>query len=580
MMNRESRGEYALSCLGNVNFLFGMFISAMPIVTACLVMRYYHRPDMAFALHAQPYSRGKLFDTQIFTGWLMLIVPVVITGLIYMALSGSIQLPVYGNGTTGWEQAYTAGNVVRWIGESIALYTFYYALCVLAGALVGNTVTQILGSLVFYFVVPALTGIVLLYSESCLTGFDSASDSFLKIILYSEPLLINVAGAVDITLPGFPWYFAAGLIILLIAKLITGKAKLEKVGDSMIFGPVEAVVTVVISFIGGAILAILFGALFDDSFGMFLLGAVIGAAISFFIVKLILARTVRIFNGVNLKTFAASVIVLALFLMVFVTDITGFAGKVPADSKIASVNVKGVSENVLRLNDYDMYDSEGVYFKDKVFTDDREFIEKVTALQRYVAENKLYDMKGHDNEPSMDVRFEYVLNNGKTFSRFFTIRVDETAEKMLRDIVNDEKVTEIRMLPEALKSGAVKAEFDIQVLTNGDETDYSYGEIPRSGRDDIIRFIDTYNDDKKDDVITEVAYKYIEEDEYYDEPASGETIYAYMNIYYDSTDSGSYDRYNDNGYEPCVRVGIGSDDAATLKLIEEFREKYSPGYGG
>ena len=177
MMNRESRGEYALSCLGNVNFLFGMFISAMPIVTACLVMRYYHRPDMAFALHAQPYSRGKLFDTQIFTGWLMLIVPVVITGLIYMALSGSIQLPVYGNGTTGWEQAYTAGNVVRWIGESIALYTFYYALCVLAGALVGNTVTQILGSLVFYFVVPALTGIVLLYSESCLTGFDSASDS-------------------------------------------------------------------------------------------------------------------------------------------------------------------------------------------------------------------------------------------------------------------------------------------------------------------------------------------------------------------------------------------------------------------
>ena len=581
MMDRESRGYYAQTSLANNNFFFGVFIVFVPLVTACIMIRYYHRADMAFALNSQPYSRGKLFNTNILSGWIFMVLPVVLTGLIYMAVSGSIETPIYGNGIIGWEQAYTVKTALMWIVESISLYTFYYGLCILAGSLVGNTVTQILGSLVFYGLVPALAGIFLLFSEYCLPGYSSSSEAILKVIMYSQPILGGLlSSATEIVLPDRIWYLVAGLLLILIAKFICNRAKLEKVGDSMIFRPVEAVVTVVITFIGGAILGLLFGYVFDNSLGMFLLGAFVGAAISFFLVKIILARSIRIFNKTNLKTFIAALVITFLFISSFVMDVTGFGRRVPGDSDIASVNVKGVSENILMLNSYDIYDEEGFYIKNKVFTEDEEFISKVTELHQYIADNKLYDFKGSENAPSMEVRLEYVLKNGKTFERFFNIRVDEKAEELLRDIANDKAMDEVMLIPEALKNGATRADIEIQIWKNDEDVEYHYGEIPGSGREDIARFIDLYNEDRKDDVITEVANKYEEyvPDETYDKPVTGEALYAYVNIYYKSTNSDAYDHNPNESYEPCVRIGVGRDDEKTFEFIKELCEKYPADY--
>ncbi len=580
MMDRESRGFYALTSLANNNFIFGVFMVFMPMVTACIVMRYYHRADMAFALNSQPYSRGKLFNTNIHSGWIFMVLPVLLTGLIYMAVSGSIETPIYGNGIIGWEQTYTVKEVLIWMAESISLYTFYYGLCILAGSLVGNTVTQILGSLVFYALVPTLAGIVLLFSELCLPGYSSSSEAILKVIMYSQPLLGGMlSSATEIGLPDRIWYLIAGFLLIFIAKYICSKAKLEKVGDSMIFRSVEAVVTVVITFIGGAVLGLLFGFVFNDSLGMFLLGALVGAAISFFLVKIILARSIRIFNKTNLKTFIAALVITFLFISAFVLDITGFGGRVPGDSDIASVNVKGVSENVLRLNSYDVFDEEGFYFKNKVFTEDKDFIAKVTELHKYIADNKLYDFKDSENAPSMEVRLEYVLKNGKTFERSFNFIVDEKAEELLRDIANDKAVKDIMLIPETLKTGATRADIDLQYVENEKEVGYYYGEIPGSGKEDIARFIDMYNEDRKDDVITEVANRYEEYPggEAY-EPVIGETVYGYVNIYYRSSDPDAYDRDPYESYEPCVRIGVGFDDKETLELIKELCEKYPADY--
>lgn len=582
MIDRENRGYYALSSLANNNFIFGVFITFVPMITACIVMRYYHRADMAFALNSQPYSRGKLFNTNVLSGWIFMVLPVLITGLIYMAVSGSIETPIYGNGTVDWEQTYTIKDALIWIVESISLYTFYYGLCILAGSLVGNTVTQILGSLVFYLLVPAMVGIWVLYSDLCLPGYSSSSESVLSVILYSQPLLGKLlSGAVKIVMPDRIWYLISGLLMILIAKFICNKARLEKVGDSMIFKPVEAVVTVVITFIGGAILGVLFGYVFNDSLGMFLLGALVGAAISFFLLKIILERSIRIFNRASLKTLAAALVITVLFVSAFVLDITGFARRVPEESSIVSVDVKGVSESVLRLNEYDMYDSEGFYVKDKVFSEDRDFISKVTALHHYAAENKLYEIKDYEDTPWMQVEFEYSLKNGKTFSRSFDIKVDETADRLLRDIMEDKAVHELMMLPEALKEGAVGADVDIQVWKREDDDSYTYGSIPRSGRDDIKKFIDIYNKDKEDDVIREVANRY-ESGSYENpghEPTEGEMLYAYISIYYNSSDEATYDHNSMYGdFEPSVRIGISPEDKNALAFLEELCEKYPADY--
>ena len=118
------------------------------------------------------------------------------------------------------------------------------------------------------------------------------------------------------------------------------------------------------------------------------------------------------------------------------------------------------------------------------------------------------------------------------------------------------------------------------IWKNDEDVEYHYGEIPGSGREDIARFIDLYNEDRKDDVITEVANKYEEyvPDETYDKPVTGEALYAYVNIYYKSTNSDAYDHNPNESYEPCVRIGVGRDDEKTFEFIKELCEKYPADY--
>ena len=559
----ESAGDYAILSLNNANFIYGSFMVYLPIVTACIVLDYLHRPEKAFALHAQPYSRSKLFNTHVIMGWIMIAVPVLITGLIYILLSGSITV-TDSNGAL--ETAYSIKDVLVWLGSSISVYTYYYGLSILAGSIVGNTLTQFLGSLVFFDLVPVLIGIQMLYSAICLPGYDEPSGIFYRILLNSAPSSGNFiyflatefdeSTGMDVHMIAKGWYLLLGLIFIMIGKYACYKGRLEKVGDSIIFTKVEAGVTAVITIIGGAALGAVFG-IAGNSEALMFLGALIGAFISFFLVKLILERSVKIFSARNIRILAVSAAVLVLFMASFVFDFFGYSGKVPNEEDIKNVDAAGM----LYISDAGyIVDNDETYVKETYQSEDPEFISKVIALHRYVTENKLYEYDAGENVRTCNIRFSYTLDNGKEFRRVFVVCPDDKAIELIDDVLADNEIRESRKIPEDIKKEISSLEVWQESYGN-----YRQAEVNGKGsKEDIIKLIDAYNKDKDQEKLdSEVLFDN-------PDPNDDSVMYIGININYNSDKKNQYF----DGYVSSLSVYPTASDVNTIKAVDEIMEKY------
>ena len=574
-------GTWAQGCLENNNFFFGNYILYFTLIVACIMMSFYHKPEKAFALHSQPYSRAKLFNTQILTGWIMMIIPLIVMAIIYLVIMGGItieNIPEDWNWDSGkmlpLVQAYFAKDVLIWLLNSVALYTFFYGIFVLAGSLVGNTVMQVLGSGVLFVLVPVIMITIIVYESAYLVGFSEPSDLEWNIVINSNPLFAKVV-EVFASLPvgeatrfkflAEGWYFLFGVILLILAKFACFKAKLEKVGDSMIFRPVEAVITVLISFIGAAVTGMIFRLIFD-SIPMLLFGMIIGAALTFFIVKLIMARTVRIFNKTNLKTFLALMIVILIFVLTFVFDIFGFAKILPKASDITSVQAVGMVTNDSTLYDHNLSISgtDMTEYPRNNYIEDSSITEKCLELNRYIVDNKCYV---DNNDTYLDnsseskglvmMQFSYKLKNGGHFERKYTVCVDDKIAEMANVIINDKTVKDQLKIDEDYAD--IVSYADVDYYEDGNV----YFQV--TNKTDVAGLIEAYNkdiDNARFDLRKDFNYEDADTGEVYDG-------YDYYNSYisiYTKSDSGR------DG--PNINFVIGENDKETIKLIKSLMDKY------
>ena len=138
-----SIARYVNSSLNNYNVVYPLYMAGIPLVAAMLMMSFFHKPAKALALHAQPYSRSKLFNSHVVSGWLMCIIPVVLTALLYLVFMRETliystselvmdSLFVTGEPVTDSHNIYTVGAVMMWLASSIGIMTFFYGMYILA----------------------------------------------------------------------------------------------------------------------------------------------------------------------------------------------------------------------------------------------------------------------------------------------------------------------------------------------------------------------------------------------------------------------------------------------------------------
>ena len=436
----------------NLSFVFIPLLLFVPLIAACIVMSFYHNESRALALHAQPYSKSRLFNSQILSGWLMCILPLLVMSLLYLCFmkevtpdltSSSISYPYRDDYTN----VYTASAIFRWLGDSVVIMTFFFGMFVLAGSLVGTTVMQVLLSGVMFGILPLMIFIINAFCDSFLLGYDGMSDFMERLMTDSIPLICIVCGwgsAAKLNLA----YLAAGIGMLALARFAYSRAKLEKVGDSMIFKAIEEIITWLIVFVGMAAFGWIFYNMASNTKGVLVLGMITGALITFLVVKIIIAKSIKVFNRQNLISLCIFAVIAALFTGFTVFDLSGFANRLPEESKIRSVELSGTA--TFRTS-YDSYYYDASILKDKqksAVSTDPAAISAMYELEKYIVENRLYDYEmvvydtaeyareGDTIEYGVDrISFRYKMKNGTSFKRTYFVRIDDTIVDLLDKVV-------------------------------------------------------------------------------------------------------------------------------------------------
>ena len=434
----------------NLSWVFLPLLIFVPLVAACVMMSFFHKGNRAFALHSQPYSKSRLFNSQIFTGWLMCVLPLIVMSLLYLLLmkevspdasSSLYKVSDYGLAT---ENVYTAEAVLGWLGDSLVIVTFFYGMFVFAGSLVGTGVMQLLISGVFFMIVPAMIFIINTFCETFLLGYVGMSDFMESLMLDANPVFRIISGWGES--PGIALemkYLAAAVIMLCLARFAYGKAKLEKVGDSMIFRATEEILTYLVTFIGMTTFGSILYGITNDKRSMLILGMVVGGLVTFLIVKIVIARSIKVFNKKNLASLCIYILIAALFTGFTVFDLAGFAKRLPGEDKIESVKLETSTFWYASSSTY-MYTTDGSgVLANPVYSTDPAVIAAMLELENYIVENDLAakDAVTMEDSASDDVElirenatFEYKLKNGGNFKRRYYFILDEESKALINRI--------------------------------------------------------------------------------------------------------------------------------------------------
>ena len=436
----------------NLSPVFIPLLIIVPLTAACIAMSFFHRENRALAMHAQPYSKSRLFNSQVASGWLMCILPLLVMALLYLCFMKEVAPDVTSSAIpyTSEDNVYTASAVFGWFGDSLVIMTFFYGMFVLAGTLVGTVIMQVLLSGVMFVILPLMIFIINAFCDSFLLGYFGMSDFMESLMRNANPLIRLVFGwgenaglHLELT------YLLAGVLMLALARFAYGRAKLEKVGDSMIFRVTEEIITYLIVFVGMTAFGWIFYNMAASTKGMLVFGMAVGALITFFVVKIIIDRSVKVFKKYNLISLCIYLVIAALFTGMTVFDISGFSKRLPKEDKIQSVQL---SDATFRVG-YDISSyCDNLLLKNKerkpVMSDDANVISAMYELEKYIVENKRYEheatvydtssylREGENIEYGVEnISFLYKMKNGTSFSRRYFVKLDDTTVDLLNRVV-------------------------------------------------------------------------------------------------------------------------------------------------
>ena len=219
----------------------------------------------------------------------------------------------------------------------------------------------------------------------------------------------------------------------------------------MIFRPVEEIITYLVVFVGMTVFGFFFQTFKSDSKAFLIIGMVIGTLITFFITKVVMARSVKIFNMKNLKSLGVYVVIAALFTAFTVFDITGISKRLPKLDQVESVSCEYMFAGY-EMDSFASGSFQGLSDIGKLSSP--YVINKVYELHKYVIENELYRqerpvnyyysssattsyMESGNMVLAEDVKFVYKYKNGSEFRRSFQFALDDKAAELINDIVTD-----------------------------------------------------------------------------------------------------------------------------------------------
>ena len=425
--------------LSEALMIFPVFNFLFAFLAAQLLFGDLYNTRMCNALHALPLRRESWFVTNLASGFSFSLIPTT------AALLFSLLMILLGAGRCNNGLLIP---VMVFIGANVQ-YIFFFGLATFCAFLVGKRFAMAVvyaiinfASMIVYWLVdtlytPMLYGIktvmepFILFSpvvQMCSAEYMDVE--WLKTEIISESRAHFSRGIMHLT---YGWGYIAicaalGIGLMGLALVLYRRRKLECAGDFMAIRGMEPVFLTVYTLVVGCVFQMIFGTFTGNDIGLSLF---IGLFVGFFTGRMLLKRTVRVFQW---KAWGKCGILIGIFLLTLLLtwlDPLGLQKWMPEVGDVTSIRVNANHGN---------YGSNG----DSFTVEDAEDIEKMLQVHALLidkgAEDEIVTLAptvvGEDLTPSknysMPVSLTYTLKNGRTVSRYYYVTVKSEAGQILR----------------------------------------------------------------------------------------------------------------------------------------------------
>ena len=349
------------------------------------------------ALHAMPLRRECWYFTHMAAGLAFSFVPNLAMALVASLLVGG-----------GWVVPFW------WLLAVTLQYVCFFGIAVLSALCVGNRFAMVLVYGIINFISLIVYWFYSCIYEPLLYGVvvdDALFERFCPVVHlvdlgYDMILIHKSEGAASITGMEFAqgWGYlgicaAVGVAALVLSLLLYRRRKLESAGDFMAVRPLEPV------FLG--LYTISMAAYFQGVGDLFDIGRYvflgIGVLVGFFTGRMLLKRTIRVFQPRGILACVLVCVVFAGSMILTAVDPMGITRYVPKADQVANVSITP--------SQYDYGNSEIHRM------DEPEYIEKAVALHEAIMAG---NTQAGPEEDTVNICIGYVLSNGKPVRRFYT----------------------------------------------------------------------------------------------------------------------------------------------------------------
>lgn len=367
------------------------------IIAAMSVWNYLYNTKSVSAMHSYPISRKGLFCTNYISGLTMMLIPYVVAGFFTI-----LETLLLGGGIPVGTLALIATVVL----ESIFFFSFASLIAQICGNIVALPIMYGVFSFLQIAIESLLSKIYVSFNYGLTTSY---GDKFLfltpLVYLYKKVFVLNDISKVHINTDYCDYYSygyreiyekyignfgviaiygAVGIALAIVAYLLYKVRKSESAGDTIAFKYVKPVIETAFTILVGGGLGLLLYFIFGDDYEFFnakilFICMLVAVLIAFVIGRMLVEKTIKIFNGKTFIGMAAVSLATAFFVLACRFDVFGAAKYVPDSSAIDSVSISlnGAMIPLYKGEDDELI--EDVRALHQKFIDEGEMIERINV---------------------------------------------------------------------------------------------------------------------------------------------------------------------------------------------------------
>ncbi|MFZ5351944.1 MAG: DUF6449 domain-containing protein [Bacillota bacterium] len=380
-----------------------LIVILVPIIISVMLFRYINIKASADVVHSFPIKRSVLYRTHLFTGALLLLVPILITGISLFLLNTALNL----------EDFYGFSGIAAWMLNTVLIQLVIYLAGNAIGMLCGLSIVQ--GVLTFIFLVlPAgLIEIIKANAGALIYGYTGygniAAYKFSPITRLIDGFYVSMYHDNSMTAAERIVYILLCIALIISGEILYKRRHIEGASEPIIYKKLHPLIKYGAAFCT----MILAGSIFYETqgrIGWLYFGYITGSLAGYFISEMILKKTWKVFKSIKgFCIYAAAAVVLVLIINL---DPTGFEKRIPAVKDIESVYF---SEHI-----HAPFDRMEYYLKDNIIN--------VHKLHEHIINNKEYNRNKVNKLKRDTVTIAYRMKNGKEMVRSYYIEKEKHKE--------------------------------------------------------------------------------------------------------------------------------------------------------